>query len=89
VNSFNPCNLLTVVFGKPSNQDRFSIHEDIICACFEFFCRAMNGSWIEQAEPIVKLLEDDLKIFATYINIVYTDQLATNQLDNRRRQLSW
>jgi hypothetical protein len=33
----------------------------------------MNGNWAERDERLVKLPEDDPKIFAAYINVVYTN----------------
>jgi hypothetical protein len=38
----------------------------------------MNGNWAERDERLVKLPEDDPEIFATYINFVYTNTVATS-----------
>jgi len=44
----------------------------------------MNGNWAEREESLIKLPEDDPKIFATYINHVYTSTIATRATDEPR-----
>lgn len=82
--SFDPSKLVTVVVGKEPNQQRFSVHEGIICARSEFFQRAMNGNWEESKERIIKLPEDDPKVFNVYINLLYTGRVATDSLESPR-----
>jgi hypothetical protein len=77
---------LTVLVGKEPNQQRFSIHESIICAQSDFFLRAMSGNWLEQEDRLVKFPEDDPEIFAIYINLVYTEQTATSPSVSPREQ---
>ncbi|KAF2827359.1 hypothetical protein CC86DRAFT_209933 [Ophiobolus disseminans] len=76
--SFDVSTQLTVVVGKEPNHKRFLVHEGLLCARFEFFKRAMNGNWAEREERLIKLPEDDPETFATYINVVYTNRVATN-----------
>jgi hypothetical protein len=66
-----------VVVGKEPTQEHFSVHEGIMCARSEFFRRAMNGNWAERAERLIRLPEDDPEIFAIYVNLVYTNVVAT------------
>lgn len=73
--------MLTVVVGKEPNEKRFLVHEGFICARSEFFRRAINGPWVERDERLIKLLEDDPEIFATYINLVYTNNIATGPVE--------
>jgi hypothetical protein len=79
MDSFDKSTLLTVIVGKAPNQEDFSVHEGIICTRSEFFRRAMNGNWAESEERVVKLPDDDPEIFAAYINLVYTNNVATNE----------
>ncbi|KAI4693273.1 uncharacterized protein J4E88_001644 [Alternaria novae-zelandiae] len=79
--SFDPSKLITVVVGEAPDQRHFSVHEGLICARSEFFRRAMNGKWIESKNRMVRLPEDDPKVFDIYINLLYTGRLATNTLE--------
>tara|TARA_R110002003_G_scaffold1389_7_gene22966 strand:+ start:462 stop:983 length:522 start_codon:yes stop_codon:yes gene_type:complete len=38
----------------------------------------MNGNWAERDERLVKLPDDDPEVVATYINLVYTNNIATS-----------
>jgi hypothetical protein len=42
----------------------------------------MNGNWAERDERLVKLPEDDPEIFAIYINLVYTNTVATRRAED-------
>ncbi|KAI4927688.1 hypothetical protein J4E85_006200 [Alternaria conjuncta] len=79
--SFDPSKLVTVIVGKGLHQERFSIHEEIVCARSEFFKRALNGKWTESKERIVRLPEDDPKTFGIYTNLVYTGLVLTDTLE--------
>lgn len=41
----------------------------------------MNGNWVEREERLIRLPEDDPEIFATYVNLVYTNVVATSRND--------
>lgn len=41
----------------------------------------MNGNWEESDSRVINLTEDDPDIFGIYINHVYTNQLATSEMD--------
>jgi hypothetical protein len=75
--SFDAATLLTVLVGQEPNQTRFTIHEGIICGRSEFFRRAMSGDWKEREEREIKLPEDDPQVFATYVNLAYTNKITT------------
>ena len=62
--------------GPEGSQQDFLLHEGIICKRSEFFRRAMNGNWSEKKARLVKLPEDDPKIFALYVNLVYMGELS-------------
>ena len=79
--SFDSATLLTIVVGEEPGQKRFSVHESFICSRSEFFRRAMNGDWAEREERLVKLPEDDPETFGIYVNLIYTDSVATTVSD--------
>jgi len=62
--------------GPEGSQQDFLLHEGIICKRSEFFRCAMNGNWSEKKARLVKLPEDDPKIFALYVNLVYIGELS-------------
>ncbi|KAI4634342.1 hypothetical protein J4E83_001660 [Alternaria metachromatica] len=79
--NFDPSKFVTVIVGKEPDQQRFSVHEGIMCARSEFFQRAMNGNWTESKERIIRLPEDDPEIFNIYINFLYTGNVVTNAIE--------
>jgi len=46
-----------------------------MCKRSEFFNRALNGNWSEKKDRLVKLPEDDTKIFSLYVNLIYTGEI--------------
>ncbi|CAE7175924.1 hypothetical protein CFE70_005418 [Pyrenophora teres f. teres 0-1] len=72
--SYSPSSFLTVRVGKKNPQE-FLLHEGIICARSGFFHRAMNGNWAETDQRLVTLPEDDKKVVALYVNIIYTNNI--------------
>jgi hypothetical protein len=72
-----PRQYLFSTVGKEPDTKAFVAPESFLTTRFEFFRRAMNGSWKEAETHIVELPEDDPETFAVYINHVYTGQLFT------------
>ncbi|PVH96593.1 hypothetical protein DM02DRAFT_569316, partial [Periconia macrospinosa] len=75
--SFDVDSFFKVVVGRKPDQKTFLVHEEIICERSEFFRRAMNGNWAESTDRIVKLPEDRVEIFETYLNLIYTGKIPT------------
>jgi hypothetical protein len=69
--------MLTIRVGKQSDHKDFVAHESFLTSRSDFFRRAMNGSWAESESRVVKLPEDDPKVFAIYVSLIYTGQLTT------------
>ena len=64
---------MTVLVGN--TQKTFSVHEDLICARSKFFRNALQGTWTEAQDKIVKLPEDEEKTFELYLELLYTGDL--------------
>lgn len=57
-------------------QKRFTAHNDLICAKSTFFRAALSNDWKEARERIVRLPDENAKMFATYLRWVYTNAIA-------------
>jgi hypothetical protein len=66
---------LTVRVGPEGSQQDFLLHQATMCKRSEFFNRALNGNWSEKKDRLVKLPEDDTKIFSLYVNLIYTGEI--------------
>ncbi|KAJ5357609.1 hypothetical protein N7541_004767 [Penicillium brevicompactum] len=64
----------TILVG--SDKQAFSVHEKLICDSSPFFRAALGGPWEEASEHIVKLPEEEPKIFSIYLHWVYYGKLA-------------
>jgi len=60
------------------------VHESFLTSRSEFFRRALNGNWQEAETRVIKLPDDDPEIVALYINFVYTGQLSTAKINEKR-----
>jgi hypothetical protein len=63
--------MLTVLVGDGDDKHDFTVHEDVICGCSEFFRKAMNGKWKESEERVVPLPQEDPEIFSMYLQACY------------------
>lgn len=75
---------MTVIVGQAPTQESFSMHESFFCARSEFFRRCMTGPWAERDLRLIKLPSDDPKTFSTYVNLVYTNLVATNASTDKK-----
>ncbi|KAF1950256.1 hypothetical protein CC80DRAFT_496902 [Byssothecium circinans] len=64
--------ILKVIVGKDEAEKVFSVHQDLICSCSDFFKNAMNGEWKESDTGTIHLTDDDPKVFAKYLQACYT-----------------
>jgi hypothetical protein len=67
--------MLKLTVGAAGSTHDFCIHEALLTARSKFFERAMGKSWKEAKEKLVRLPEDDPRIFALYEQIVYTGRI--------------
>ncbi|KAJ5941325.1 hypothetical protein N7516_001493 [Penicillium verrucosum] len=65
--------IVTITVGR--REERFYVHESLICASSLFFNRALSGQWKESEEHTVALPEDDPRIFALYTHWLYAGQI--------------
>ncbi|KAF2869128.1 hypothetical protein BDV95DRAFT_112896 [Massariosphaeria phaeospora] len=63
--------MITVIVGEDANEQKFAVHKDLICSRSEFFRTCMNGKWKESEDKIVKLPEEDPKVFERYLQSLY------------------
>jgi hypothetical protein len=56
----------------------FTVHENFICAKSKFFQAACRKEWSEGAQKLIRLPEVEPGVFRSYLNWVYTGDLAVN-----------
>jgi len=66
-------NIVTVLVG--TEEERFVLHQDAVCAKSKFFKAACSKQWLEGQERIVRLPEADAAIFQVYCNWIYSSEL--------------
>jgi hypothetical protein len=56
----------------------FFVHKDLVTSRSEFFAKALrtasdggSGTWLEGDEGVVRLPDDDPKVFANYLQLLY------------------
>jgi hypothetical protein len=65
---------IDVSFGD--RLEAFHVHIVLLTARSTFFEVVLTGKRMEAEKNIVRLLDDEMCVFATYINHLYTKQLA-------------
>ena len=60
---------ITVLVG--SNEEPFTVHEDIICARSEFFKAAVSKGWREAEQRIVRLPKHRPAVYKAYLECLY------------------
>jgi hypothetical protein len=56
----------------------FTVHENFICAKSKFFQAAYRKEWSEGAQKLIRLPEVEPGVFRSYLNLVYTGDLAVD-----------
>lgn len=72
INDFD--NTITVLVG--SEEKRFILHQDVVCAKSKFFTAACSRKWREGQEKLVRLPEIHIPTFKVYCSWVYTGKIA-------------
>lgn len=62
-------NHVEVLVGKEKKS--FMVHKDVICARSSFFEAACSARWTRSPQKPIELLEESVKHFDIYLNIVY------------------
>lgn len=73
--------MVTIRVGKEPDQEEFIAHESFLTCRSEFFRRAMNGHWDEAETRVIKLPDDQPKVFAVYLDCVYNSPLMSELLE--------
>ncbi|KAF2492755.1 hypothetical protein BU16DRAFT_89948 [Lophium mytilinum] len=68
--------MVQVCVGEDDRQEKFAVHDTPLRSHSKFFANAMNGSWKESDERIIKLPDDSPETFELYIHYIYTGKLA-------------
>lgn len=71
INEFG--NIVTVLVG--TEEERFVLHQDAVCAKSKFFKAACSKQWLEGQERIVRLPEAGAAIFQAYCSWIYSGEL--------------
>jgi hypothetical protein len=67
---YNLTKTFDVLVGKDPNQQRFTVHHDLLVQRSEFFKAARSSRWTQSDQPTT--LEDhDFDIFSTYLHCLY------------------
>lgn len=66
-----------IVVGEGEEAQTFWVHRSFVCDRSDFFRGALEGGWRESIEQKIHLPEDDPKIFALYLHLIYYDTLPT------------
>jgi hypothetical protein len=83
--SYNYDDIITVLVG--SEEHRFRVHKDVICAKSKFFRAACSDRWLEGQEKIVRLPEARSKLaFQMYVDWTYIDELDIDRGMSRTAQ---
>ncbi|KAK5132464.1 hypothetical protein LTR08_009075 [Meristemomyces frigidus] len=64
---------IVVLVGEAEN--RFVVHQNVLCTSSNFFRKAIEGSWKEGEEKQVRLKEAEVSSFEIYIAWLYTGTL--------------
>jgi hypothetical protein len=76
--------MIKVTVGDDKASKLFSIHEGLIKWCSYFFRKALrkhdkDAQWLEGEGRIVKLPDDDAKVFAAYLQLLYYDRVPPQE----------
>ena len=58
-----------------SQETRFDLHRELLCASSDFFNAVITGDFKERAQNEIKLPEQDVKIFRFFVHWLYTGRL--------------
>lgn len=67
-------NLVTVLVS--SDEQRFTLHQDAVCAKSKFFKAACSKRWREGQEKVVRLPEVEAATFKAYCSWIYSGEIA-------------
>lgn len=67
-------NTITVLVG--SEEKRFMLHQDAVCAQSKFFQAACSNKWREGQEKVVRLPEVEPVHFKVYCDWIYSDEVS-------------
>jgi hypothetical protein len=67
------------VAGPAGNEQRFTIHKDLVCASSKFFKAACSKRWAEGRAKEVRLDEVKAETFRAYIVWVYAEKITANR----------
>ena len=66
---------MKVIVGKGKNEKSFFVHQGLICGRSKFFNNAINGSWSESEDRVVRLPDDTPKVFELCLELLYSRSL--------------
>ncbi|KAH7085653.1 hypothetical protein BKA63DRAFT_574954 [Paraphoma chrysanthemicola] len=78
--------MLKTVIGPDDDKREFHIHEALLTAHSKFFANAMRRGWKEAEEKIVKLSDDEHKVFELYVSLIYIGTVRA--FDEQRRRIA-
>jgi hypothetical protein len=67
-------NIVTVLVGE--EEQRFILHQDVVCAKSKFFKAACSKRWREGQEQVVRLPEVKTAVFQAYSTWIYSGEIA-------------
>ncbi|KAF2122077.1 hypothetical protein BDV96DRAFT_483324 [Lophiotrema nucula] len=80
--SFNPQSFIRIEVGKGEETKSFNVQENVLSEFTSFFERGLRFPiWKENQDQVVKLPEDDPKIFELYLHAIYRGELPTLEDD--------
>lgn len=77
-----------VKFLVGGDEEVFFIHESILSARTDYFIDSLQKLKKEAHVKVVKLPEEDLKIFTLYVHLVYTDMIPYMIEDDKKKDWS-
>jgi hypothetical protein len=65
--------------------ESFWVHKDLISSRSDFFANALKREWMKVKDRKIELPDDEPKIFALYLQLLYTDKLPVKEIESLRK----
>jgi hypothetical protein len=69
----------TVLVGPVGDEQKFTVHKDLVCAGSKFFMAASSERWTESKEEAVRLPEIKKETFQAYVVWVYAGKVSVSK----------
>jgi hypothetical protein len=68
-----------VLVGPTGEEEKFTVHKDLVCASSKFFMVASSKRWLEGREKAVRLPEVKKETFQAYVVWIYAGKVNVNK----------